>query len=122
MWVPLVENNEYNSNGADYFIEKNINHLLSQSKDVDTVLLACTHYPLLMEKIKQFVPAGTTVLSQGPIVANSLADYLTRHPEMEGRCSKGSSLQFFTTDSTEDFDSKASIFYGKAVKSSHLDL
>lgn len=122
MWVPLVENNEYNSNGADYFIEKNINHLLSQSKDVDTVLLACTHYPLLMDKIKQFVPAGTTVLSQGPIVADSLADYLTRHPEMEERCSKGSSLQFFTTDSTEDFDSKASIFYGKAVKSSHLDL
>lgn len=122
MWVPLVENNEHNSEGADYFIEKNISHLLSQSKEVDTIVLACTHYPLLIDKIRKFVPGTTTVLSQGPIVADSLVDYLNRHPEIEDKCSKGGGQQFFTTDSAEDFDSKAAIFYGKPVKSSHLDL
>ncbi len=122
MWVPLVENNEHNSKGADYFIEKHVQHLLSQSTDIDTILLACTHYPLLIEKIKQFAPAGCAIIPQGNIVAEGLADYLHRHPEMEERCSKGSSLQFFTTDSADDFDSKAAIFYGKPVKSTHLAL
>lgn len=122
MWVPLVENNEYNSPGADYFIEKNIHHLLSRSKDIDTILLACTHYPLLINKIKQFVPSNTTILSQGEIVADSLADYLNRHPEITDRCTTNSNLSFFTTDSPDDFDSKAAIFYGKPVKSSHLAL
>lgn len=122
MWVPLIENNEYNTPGADYFIEKNINHLLANSKDIDTILLACTHYPLLINKIKQFVPAGTHIISQGEIVADSLADYLKRHPEMVERCTTNGQLNFFTTDSPEDFDDKASIFYGKPVKSSHLNL
>ena len=122
MWVPLVENNEYKCEGADYFIEKNINHLLANSKDIDTILLACTHYPLLMDKIRQFVPAGTHIILQGEIVADSLADYLQRHPEMEKNCSKGAALNFFTTDDPADFDSKAAIFYGKQVKSNHLSL
>lgn len=122
MWVPLVENNEHNSMGADYFIKQHIDSLLSQSKDIDTLLLACTHYPLLMEKIKQFVPAGCAVIPQGNIVADSLAVYLQRHPEMEARCSKGGNRQFYTTDSATDFDSKAAIFYGQPVKSIHLDL
>lgn len=122
MWVPLIENNEHNSKGADYFIEKNVRQLLSQSKDIDTILLACTHYPLLIEKIKQLVPENCSVIPQGNIVADSLAAYLLRHPEMEDKCSKGSSLQFFTTDSAEDFDNKAAIFYGKPVISSHLAL
>ena len=122
MWVPLVENNEYNNKGADYFIEKHVTNLLSQSKDIDTVLLACTHYPLLAEKIKQFLPSGCSIVSQGNIVAQSLADYLERHPEIDNKCSKGGGLRFFTTDSAEDFDSKAAIFYGKPVKSSHLVL
>ena len=122
MWVPLVENNEYNSACADYFIEKHVSNLLSQSKDIDTILLACTHYPLLMEKIKQFVPKNCSVIPQGNIVAESLVDYLQRHPEMEAKCSKGGSQRFFTTDSAEDFDSKAAIFYGKPVKSTHLVL
>lgn len=122
MWVPLIENNEHNSKGADYFIEKNVNNLLSQSADIDTILLACTHYPLLSEKIKQYVPAGCAVIPQGNIVAESLADYLQRHPEMEARCSKGGHLQFYTTDSAADFDSKAAIFYGTPVKSTHLAL
>ena len=122
MWVPLVENNEYNAEGADYFIEKNISHLLAQSKDIDTILLACTHYPLLMEKIKQFVPAGTTVLAQGEIVAESLSDYLQRHPEISERCYTNGQMDFYTTDSTEDFNSKAGVFYGKPVESRHLIL
>jgi len=122
MWVPLVENNEYNSPGADYFIEKNISNLLEQSPDIDTILLACTHYPLLIEKIKKAVPENVTVLSQGEIVANSLADYLTKHPEMEEKCSKNGQISFFTTDSAEDFDNHAAIFYGKSVESKHLSL
>ena len=122
MWVPLVENNEHNSPGADYFIEKNTRHLLSQSADIDTILLACTHYPLLADKIRQFVPPNTQVIPQGTIVADSLVDYLQRHPEIESKCSKSGKLDFFTTDSPLDFDSKAAIFYGKPVKSNHLDL
>lgn len=122
MWVPLVENNEHNSVGADYFIEKHVNNLLAQSKEIDTVLLACTHYPLLAEKIKKFVPPGCAVIPQGDIVAGSLADYLHRHPEIDAKCSKGGALQFYTTDSAADFDNKAAIFYGKPVKSTHLAL
>jgi glutamate racemase len=122
MWVPLVENNEYNSAGADYFIGKNINHLMGNSKEIDTILLACTHYPLLMDKIRQFVPSGTCIISQGEIVADSLVDYLQRHPEIKDKCSANGQMGFYTTDSPEDFDSKAAIFYGKPVKSTHLAL
>jgi len=122
MWVPLVENNEYNAPGADYFIQKNINNLLQQSGNIDTILLACTHYPLLMEKIKKAVPADVTVLSQGEIVADSLKLYLQKHTEIEENCSKNGQISFFTTDSAEDFDNHGAIFYGKAVKSKHLSL
>ena len=122
MWVPLVENNEYNSPGADYFIQKNINNLLQQSADIDTILLACTHYPLLMDKIKKAVPPNVTVLSQGEIVAASLETYLQKHPNMEEKCSKNGQIFFFTTDSPEDFDNHAALFYGKPVKSRHLSL
>ena len=122
MWVPLVENNEYNSPGADYFIQKNMGELLHQSGQIDTILLACTHYPLLIEKIKRSVPGHVTILSQGEIVANSLKDYLDRHPEIEANCSKNGQMAFFTTDSAEDFDSHAAVFYGKPVKSAHLAL
>lgn len=122
MWVPLVENNEYNSPGADYFIQKNINNLLSKSQNIDTILLACTHYPLLMDKIKKAVPEGVTVLSQGVIVANSLKLYLDKHTEIAEKCSKDGQIDFFTTDSPEDFDNHAAIFYGNPVKSKHLSL
>jgi glutamate racemase len=122
MWVPLVENNEYNNPGADYFIQKNINNLLLQSGSIDTILLACTHYPLLMEKIKKAVPADVTVLSQGEIVADSLKLYLQKHTEIEQNCSKNGQISFFTTDSAEDFDNHAAIFYGKAVQSTYLRL
>lgn len=122
MWVPLVENNEYNSEGADYFIKKYLQQILLQSSGIDTLLLACTHYPLLINKIKSFIPSGITILSQGEIVANSLADYLLRHTRIEDNCTKNGQSVFFTTDSTEDFDQKASIFYGKPVQSIHLVL
>lgn len=122
MWVPLIENNEYNTAGADYFVKKDIEALLTQSKNIDTVLLACTHYPLLIDKIREFVPADITILTQGKIVANSLAAYLVRHPEMDEKCSKNRQRTFFTTDSAEDFDTHAAVFFGKPVKSAHLTL
>lgn len=122
MWVPLVENNEYNSPGADYFIQKNINDLLRKSGGIDTILLACTHYPLLMDKIKKAIPEGVTVLSQGKIVAVSLAEYLLKHPEIDQKCSKNGQIAFYTTDSAEDFDKHAAIFYGKPVVSRHISL
>jgi glutamate racemase len=122
MWVPLVENNEYLGGGADYFIKKNIGELLEQSPEIDTILLACTHYPLLLNKIRQFVPEGIVILSQGEIVAESLKDYLERHPEIEAVCSKNGKRIFYTTDSTEDFDQHASVFFGEAVESRHLEM
>lgn len=122
MWVPLVENNEYNSPGADYFIQKYIDNLFNQSGNIDAVLLACTHYPLLIEKIKQAVPAGVTVLSQGEIVADSLKLYLQKHTEIAEKCSKNGEISFHTTDSVEDFNNHAAFFYGKPVKSTHLSL
>jgi glutamate racemase len=96
--------------------------LLDQSQEIDTILLACTHYPLLLNKIKKFVPAGIKVISQGKILADSLKDYLKRHPEIEEKCSKNGKIVFYTTDSTEDFDSHAATFYGKPVNSFHLSL
>jgi len=122
MWVPLVENNEYDENGADYFIKKDIDILLKNSSEIDTVLLACTHYPLLIKKIKEYLPENIKVISQGPIVASSLMEYLKRHPEMESRCSKGNKLQFFTTDSATDFDKHSQIFFGEKVTSKHVEL
>lgn len=122
MWVPLVENNEYNQPGADYFVKEYSNQLLQQSPEIDTMLLACTHYPLLMDKIRQYTPAHITLLSQGEIVANSLANYLERHPEMAANCTTGGQLEFLTTDSTEDFDRHAAVFFGKPLRSKHVSL
>ncbi|HEY4875729.1 MAG TPA: glutamate racemase, partial [Puia sp.] len=122
MWVPLIENNEHNSAGADYFVKEGIDKLMSQSENIDTILLGCTHYPLLINKIKQYVSPEIQIVSQGKIVADSLADYLKRHPEIDGRCSKSGEIVFYTTDSTEDFNNHAAIFYGKTVKSNHLSL
>lgn len=122
LWVPLVENNEFDSPGANYFIQKHINNLMEQSGEIDTILLACTHYPLLKRKIEEYVPANITILSQGEIVATSLKDYLSRHIELEELCSKNSSISFYTTDMAEDFDNHASIFYGQPVKSQHIEL
>jgi glutamate racemase len=117
MWVPLIENNEYKTKGADYFVKEYINQLDKQNPNIDTILLACTHYPLLLNKIKEYTPVGTKIITQGEIVANSLIDYLQRHPEIESLCSKGTNRDFYTTDSTEDFNQHASVFYGENVQS-----
>lgn len=122
MWVPLVENNEHKSAGADYFVQEYIDALMQQSPQIDTLLLACTHYPLLVEKIKQYAPQGVKIVSQGEIVATSLVDYLQRHTEIESRCTKGGELQFYTTDAAGAFNEKASIFFGDKVISNQLQL
>ena len=122
MWVPLVENNEYENPGADYFIKKHVDHLLGQAAGIDTILLACTHYPLLTKKIREFLPVGISIVSQGEIVSNSLVDYLKRHPEMESLCSKNGQRKFFTTDDPADFDAHASIFFGEVLHSTHIEL
>lgn len=122
MWVPLVENNEYEGHGADYFVKKNLHNIFAKGKMIDVLLLACTHYPLLREKIEEYVPIGVKIISQGEIVANSLADYLSRHPEIEKQCSRNGTRSFYTTDSTEDFDNHATLFFGEAVESRHVGL
>jgi glutamate racemase len=122
MWVPLVENNEYHSEGADYFIQKHVDNILSRNKEIDTLLLACTHYPLLKQKIEKYLPQNVKLVSQGEIVAESLKDYLKRHPEIELKISKEGRRIFYTTDSTEDFNNKATIFFGERVETRHLDL
>jgi glutamate racemase len=122
MWVPLVENNEHGGHGADFFVKKHLHNIFEKGETIDVLLLACTHYPLLKEKIQEYLPVGVKLISQGEIVAESLADYLQRHPEIDSLCSKGSTRTFYTTDSTEDFDNHASIFFGEAVLSGHCDL
>ena len=122
MWVPLIENDEYENEGANFFIQKNLNTLVSLSKDIDTVLLACTHYPLIKNKIESLLPSGIQVVSQGSIVSKSLLDYFMRHPEIEEKCSKNGKVVFYTTDSTEDFDYHGSKFYGKQLQSQHVNL
>ncbi len=122
LWVPLIENEEFDKPGADYYVEKYIDQLLKQSSEIDTILLACTHYPLLYNKIRAYIPPGIQIISQGEIVANSLADYLKRHTNLEANLSKMGNKAFFTTDSTEDFDRHAAIFYGEPISSIHVDL
>ena len=120
LWVPLIEQGEHLSPGADYFVKKDLEALMSKGRDTDLVLLACTHYPLLEKKIRQYLPEGKKILSQGQIVADSLADYLVRHPEMEMRLRRGSARQFYTTDDPVEFDRQATAFYGEPVAAQHL--
>lgn len=122
MWVPLVENRESNGPGADYFVKKDVDSLMSQCADIDAIILGCTHYPLLCEKIKKYVPAQVKIIEQGPIVAHSLKDYLDRHPEMEQRCSKGGSCRYTTTEDASRFSPVASIFVNHTVNAEHVIL
>lgn len=122
MWVPLIENNEIDHEGADYFVKKHIDRLFSQSRYIDTIILACTHYPILQAAIEKHLPASINLLTQGTIVAHSLRDYLGRHTDMDDRISKTGKLDFLTTDSTEIFDTHASLFFGAEVRSQHLGL
>ena len=122
MWVPLVENKESDGPGADYFVNKDINALLRQCPDIDTVILGCTHYPLLVNKIRQYMPTGIEIIEQGGIVAQSLKHYLKRHPEMDERCSKSGTCQYFTTEDAAKFSEMGSIFVNEAIVASHVTL
>ncbi len=122
MFVPIVENEEFEGEGADYFVRKYVDALFGQNADIDTVLLACTHYPLLYDKIRKYVPERAKVITQGDIVAESLADYMERHPEMEQRCTRGGRTEYRTTESPESFTRLARIFLGEPVEVSHIDM
>lgn len=122
MWVPLIESNEHTSHGADYFVKKHLHNIFEKGERIDVILLGCTHYPLLASKIEEYLPVAVKLISQGEIVAKSLADYLSRHPEIESHCGKNGKREFYTTDSTEDFDNHAANFYGEQVSSHHVNL
>ena len=122
MWVPLIENNEHLHEGADYFVKKNIQHLFTNDKQIDTVILGCTHYPLLYDKIARELPRGVTIISQGEIVARSLADYLHRHPEMDEKCSKNGHCRYLTTENPGKFSSSASIFLSGDIQAEHVEV
>jgi glutamate racemase len=122
LWVPLIENNEHQGAGADYFVKKYGEQLLAQSPAIDTILLACTHYPLLLDKLRAYFPKNIQLIAQGDIVAESLVKYLHNHPEIDRRCSKESRLAFYTTDDNIDFDRHSSYFYRGAIKSERVFL
>ena len=122
MWVPLVENCESNGDGADFFVKKDIDQLMSECPDIDTVILGCTHYPLLIDKINRYMPDGVQVVQQGPIVADSLADYLQRHPEIERHCSRGGTCRYFTTEDPDHFSPLASVFVNEPVDAKRVVL
>ncbi len=120
MWVPLIENGEHLGLGADYFVTKYINELLQQSTSIDCILLACTHYPLLIPKLEKILPANIKLLAQGEIVANSLADYLNRHPEMEGKLARAGQRTFYTSGDIATFDRHATVFLGEHISSKKM--
>jgi glutamate racemase len=122
LWVPLIENGEHDKPGADYFVKSYLDQLFSQSADIDTLLLACTHYPLLADKIKAYMPKGVNVVSQGAIVAKSLAKYLESHPDLAQKCSQSGQLSFYTTDNPQAFELQASTFFGEKIAANHTDL
>ena len=122
MWVPLVENREADGDGADYFVKKDIDALTGQCDEIDTVILGCTHYPLLLSKISRYMPQGISIVEQGPIVADSLLDYLRRHPEIDAKCSKGATCRYLTTDEPDKFSSLASVFVHEVVQARKVSL
>ena len=122
MWVPLVENNEHESEGANYFVKKYLDHILSEDSRIDTLILGCTHYPLLLNKINSHLPVGVKALPQGEYVARSLKDYLSRHPEMEKVCTKGGTVKYYTTESPQKFSETATIFLNKEIDVERITL
>ena len=122
MWVPLVENGEYDKPGADYFIKDSIDKLLTADSQIDTIILGCTHYPLLLPKIKQYTPKGITLIPQGKYIAESLQEYLQRHQEMEHNITKGGTCKYFTTESSEKFSESASVFLNEPIEAIHITL
>ena len=122
MWVSLVENNESQDEGADYFIRKYIDQLLSKDPQIDTVILGCTHFPILLPKIRQYIPDHISIIAQGEYVAESLKDYLKRHPEMDAKCTKNGNCQFYTTEAEEKFSESASTFLKQQISVKHITL
>lgn len=122
MWVPLVENEESFGEGADYFVKKYVDALFKKDDQIDTIILGCTHYPILTPKIKKYIPQGVTIIEQGDIVAHSLKDYLQRHPEMETKCTKTGSTTYFTTEHPEKFKRNAEVFLNRHIDVKHIVL
>ena len=122
MWVSLVENNESQDEGAYYFFRKYIDQLLSKDPQIDTVILGCTHFPILLPKIRQYIPDHISVIAQGEYVAESLKDYLKRHPEMDAKCTKNGNCQFYTTEAEEKFSESASTFLKQQISVKHITL
>ena len=122
MWVSLVENNESQNEGTDYFIRKYIDQLLTKDPQIDTVILGCTHFPILLPKIRQYSPEHISVISQGEYVAQSLKDYLRRHPEMDAKCTKNGNCSFYTTEAEEKFTESASTFLQQQIRVKHITL
>jgi glutamate racemase len=122
LWVPIIENNEADSLGADYFVQKSIHQLMTLDPQIDTIILGCTHYPLLMPKISKYVGKGVRIVPQGEYVAKSLKDYLHRHETIEKKCTKEGTCRYFTTENPEKFKESAQIFLHKQVNVAHIDL
>lgn len=122
MWVYLVEHNQLEGEGADYFVRQHMDRIFNRNPNIDTLLLACTHYPLLINTIKKYLPTGVEVISQGGIVAQQLLDYLLRHPEMEVRLSCNGSREFVTTDDALTFEQHASHFFGQSLLAKHVEI
>lgn len=122
IWVPLVENGESNSDGADFFVRRHVENLLTRDPEIDTILLGCTHYPLLLDKIRKYVPENVKIVSQGEYVALSLQNYLGRHPEMDSCCTKNASCRYLTTESVETFLPNASIFMNGEINAETISL
>ena len=122
MWVPLVENNEYDSPGADYFVKKQINNLLRKDPQIDTIILGCTHYPLLLNKILKYTPRNIKIIPQGDYVADSLKKYLKRHTDIELQCTKNGTCRFLTTESPEKFKDSATIFLHTNIEVENISL
>ena len=122
IWVPLVENNEIDSPGTDFFVSKNISNLLKSDAEIDSIILGCTHYPLLLPTIKKFVPDNIKLMEQGKVVTQKLVEYLKRHPEMDRKCSKSGIVKYYTTENVEIFERNATTFLGKTIKSEKVIL
>jgi glutamate racemase len=122
LWVPIIENNEADTPGADYFVKKRIDLILERDPQIDTLILGCTHYPILMPKIRKHVPENVQIVAQGEYVAKSLQDYLRRHPDMELRCTKHGTVRYLTTENPEKFKENAQIFIHEEVNVEHVDL
>ncbi len=121
-WVPLVEYNEADSPGADYFVQKNINQLMALDPQIDAIILGCTHYPLLLPKIRKYLPTGVRVIPQGEYVAAALQDYLCRHKDLEQRCAKGATVHYLTTENPATFQERAQIFLHEPIDVEHITL